>query len=270
MAELSELEALLLGTMIEGISPGAGEPVSSPNVIDLTEIDLDQPIYRIMPVLRCLEILHTKQLVLVRPRKWDDPFENALLEAPIIMDESVIGSFGFRHSVYGQCWTSGEETDAMWRIYSHDKQGIKAKTSPRKLLSALSGDTATHPELCCFIGRVKYLQEDDLLNALQQVDWASSNGSGIAASLLYKRIEFAHEKEIRLIYSSLQNLSESDPDTHQVQVDPFELIDELVLDPRMNGRIADSCKSSIIAMGFPGSITQSALYRAPRGFSIAL
>ena len=223
-----------------------------------------------MPALRCLEILHTKQLVLVRPRKWDDPFENALLKATITMDESVGGSFGFRHSVYGQCWTSGEETDAMWRIYSHDKQGIKAKTSPRKLLRALSRDTATSPDLCCFIGRVEYLQENKLLEALQNVHWANSSGCGIAASLLYKRTEFSHEQEIRLIYTSLQNLSESDPDIHQVKVDPFELIDELVLDPRMDNRIADSCKASITAMGFPGSITQSALYRAPSGFSIAL
>ena len=260
----------MFGTIDRRHFPGAGKQVNSSNVIDLTEIDLDQPIYRIMPVLRCLEILHTKQLVLVRPRKWDDPFENALLKAPITMDEGVSGSFGFRHSVYGQCWTSGEETDAMWRIYSHDKQGIKAKTSPRKLLSALSGDTVTLPELCCFIGRVKYLQENDLLEALQLVDWANSTGLGIAASLLFKRTEFAHEKEIRLIYSSLDNLSESDPDIHQVKVDPFDLIDELVLDPRMNGRIADSCKASITAMGFLGSITQSALYRAPSGFSIAL
>jgi hypothetical protein len=244
--------------------------MNSSNVIDITEIDMDQPIYRIMPALRCLEILHTKQLVLVRPRKWDDPFENALLKAPISMDGRDSGSFGFKLSVYGQCWTSGEETDAMWRIYSHDKQGIKAKTTPRKLLSALSGDTVTHPELCCFIGRVKYLEENDLLGALQQVNWANPTGCGIAASLLYKRTEFAHEQEIRLIYSSLQSLSESDPDIHQVKVDPFELIDELVLDPRMDGWIADSCKASITAMGFLRSITQSALYRAPSGFSIAL
>ena len=244
--------------------------MNNSNVIDLTEADLDQPIYRIMPVLRWLEILHTEQLVLVRPRKWDDPFENALLKALNTMDEGVTGSFGFRDSVYGQCWTSGEETDAMWRIYSHDKQGIKAKTSPRKLLSALSRNTETYSELCCFIGRVKYLPENDLLTALLQVDWANSTGCGIAASFLYKRTEFAHEKEIRLIYSSLQNLSESDPDIHQVKVDPFELIDELVLDPRMDGRIADSCKASITAMGFSGSITQSALYRAPSGFSIPL
>ncbi len=256
--------------LIGDIFSGAGEPVNSSNTIGLTEIDLDQPIYRIMPVLRCLEILHTKQLVFVRPRKWDDPFENSLLKAPITMDESVSGSFGFRHSAYGQCWTSEEENDAMWRIYSHDKQGVKAKTSPRKLLRALTEDTETLPGLCCFIGRVKYLQEKDLLGALQQVDWANSSGSGIAESLLYKRTEFAHEKEIRLIYSSLQNLAESDPDIHQVKVDPFELIDELVLDPRMDGRIADSCKASITAMGFLGSITQSALYRAPSGFSIAL
>ena len=256
--------------LIEDFFPGAGEPVTSSNVVNLTETDLDQPIYRIMSVLRCLEILHTKQLVLVRPRKWDDPFENALLKATIVMDESVGGSFGFRHSVYGQCWTSGEETDAMWRIYSHDKQGIKAKTSPRKLLSALSGATATSPELCCFIGRVKYLQQDDLFAALQKVPWANPSGCGIAASLLYKRTEFSHEQEIRLIYSSLQSLSESDPDIHQVEFNPFELIDELVLDPRMDDRIADTCKASITATGFPGSITQSALYRAPSGFSIAL
>ncbi len=256
--------------LIEIFSPGAAKQVDNSNTTNLPESDLDQPIYRIMPFLRCLELLHTKQIVLVRPCKWDDPFENALLKAAIIIGQSASGTYGFKHSVYGQCWTSELETDAMWRIYSHDKQGIKAKTTPRKLLNALREATDQSPELYCFIGRVEYLCENDLLRALQRVNWANPNGSGIAKSLLYKRTEFAHEKEIRLIYSSPQNLTESDPDIHQVKIEPLELIEELVLDPRMDGPIANSCKAAITAMGFQGNIAQSALYRAPDGFTITL
>ena len=126
--------------LIEIFSPGAAEQVDNSNTTNLPESDLDQPIYRIMPFLRCLELLHTKQIVLVRLCKWDDPFENALLKAAIIIGQSASGTYGFKHSVYGQCWTSELETDAMWRIYSHDKQGIKAKTTPRKLLNALRED----------------------------------------------------------------------------------------------------------------------------------
>jgi len=238
------------------------------NYINLDGSELDSPVFRIMPIERLLQVLESRQLVLVRPRKWDDPFENALLSATLRTDDGITGSFSAKDSVYGQCWTSDRETDAMWRIYSPDKQGIKVKTSPRKLLQALQAATTEFWELRCFIGRVQYQDESDLLDTLQNMDWRASNGSGIAESLLYKRKEFTHEHEIRLIYSGPDNASNSD--IHAFNVTPNELIEELVLDPRMDVELGKAFQLAIENKQFTNPISQSSLYRAPKGLVISI
>lgn len=91
-----------------------------------------------MPVHRLLEIFESRQLVLVEPNKWDDPFENLLLKG---MLEGTSDKFPitkvFRTSIYGQCWTTHKETDAMWRIYSQDKNGVKVRCSVKNLFWTL-------------------------------------------------------------------------------------------------------------------------------------
>ena len=49
------------------------------NVIDIS--DLDKPIYRIFSKSRFIDLLKTKKNGLVRPNKWDDPFENFFLRS---------------------------------------------------------------------------------------------------------------------------------------------------------------------------------------------
>ena len=44
-------------------------------------IDYNTPIYRIFPLDRLLESLKDKQFCLVKPEKWDDPYENVVLNS---------------------------------------------------------------------------------------------------------------------------------------------------------------------------------------------
>src|SRR5947209_3360061 len=106
------------------------------NYINMTERDLDRPIYRIMSVERCLECLRDKKLTLVRPKLWDDPFENLLLRAKVKLPTGELGDMrSISNCVYGLCWTTHRETDAMWRIYSpaKAKDGVRVRTTPGKL-----------------------------------------------------------------------------------------------------------------------------------------
>jgi hypothetical protein len=107
-------------------------------IINLNGSEFDIPIYRIMPIDRLLQCFEEKSLVLLPPKKWDDPFENLLLSSQVTVSASVEvgGMERIRDQVFGQCWTLHRETDAMWRIYSPDKGGAKVKTTPRKLLEA--------------------------------------------------------------------------------------------------------------------------------------
>lgn len=95
------------------------------NLIHLSEEDLDLPIYRIFSFKRLKEILENNELGLVRPRKWDDPFENWLLKSTFLLKNGKEASIMSSESFVGQCWSLTEESDAMWRIYSPKKEVLK-------------------------------------------------------------------------------------------------------------------------------------------------
>lgn len=238
------------------------------NYINLEEELLDRPIYRIMPITRFLQLLDEKKLTLVKPKKWDDPFENALLSCEFEISGEEVASFTAKDGVYGQCWTFHRETDAMWRIYSPDKTGVRVTTTPRKLLTALQNSQPRYHHFTCFIGKVSYLSKGDLLEKLQSIDVFNTDCSGIAESLLYKRKEFRHEKEIRLIYSSSEN--ENPNDVYQFDIEPMELLDRILFDPRMDKNLVEAYKLAIAAKGCNTEIKRSTLYDAPKGLKFKL
>lgn len=238
------------------------------NYINLDETLLDKPVYRIMPIHRVLQALENKHLVLVKPKKWDDPFENALLAAAFETEEGERASFAAKDCVYGQCWTLHRDTDAMWRIYSGTKDGVRITSTPRKLLAALQKSDPKFQMVRCFIGKVTYLSKNDLLNKLGGINLLKSDGSGIAESLLYKRKEFAHEKEVRLIYSGPDGGCTSD--IYPFSIDPSEVFEKLTFDPRMDVELRKAYRLAFRAKGFSGTVATSTLYKPPEGFVFKL
>lgn len=240
--------------------------MSYENYINLDNSEIDGYIYRVMPVRRLLQAFEERQLVLVPPREWDDPFENLLLSAKLVLSETgeTGGMDGIRDKVYGQCWTLHRETDAMWRIYSSDTNGVKVRTSPRRLLEALKSSNRCLSDVTCFIGKVEYLTQKTLVSTLKGLDLFNTNGSGVAKSLLYKRKEFSHEKEIRLIYT------EGKGSIHSFDADPIELFDELVFDPRMDQYLYTAYRSAALSYGFKGRVAKSVLYKPPEGLTIKM
>ena len=236
------------------------------NYINLTDEELDRPVYRIMPVNRLLQCFEEKQLILVPPSKWDDPFENWLLSSKVkITLTGEIGDMnGIRDKIYGQCWTQHRETDAMWRIYSSDTNGAKVKTTPRKLLKALMENGDENPKINCFIGKVKYQTQKDLFSSLNSIEVMDAAGIGVAQSLLYKRKEFSHEREVRLIFI------DGEGPIYKLNIDPLTMFDEVVFDPRVDKHLFNAYKSAVQAKGFQGRIAQSTLYRPPQEMLIKI
>lgn len=238
------------------------------NYINLEESLIDKPIYRIMPIQRVLQVLENKELVLVKPKKWDDPFENALLASAFETANGEKTSFSAKESVYGQCWTLHRETDAMWRIYSASKDGVRITTTPRKLLTALQKSDPIYQSVRCFVGRVTYLSKTDLLKRLGGINLMRADGSGIAESLLYKRKEFAHEREVRLIYSGPDGKCLSD--TYPFVIDPNDLFERLTFDPRMDIELKRAYQLAFKRKNYQGKVTASALYMPPEGLVFKL
>ena len=226
---------------------------------------MNTPIYRIIPVSRFIQILTSKELTLVKPKKWDDPFENALLSSDFTIGTET-ADFAARDSVYGQCWTLHTQTDAMWRIYSQGKDGVRLKTTPKKLLEALKSHVGKLANITCFIGKVQYHPRSELISVFSQIELLKSDGSGIAKSLLHKRREFSHEAEVRLIYIG----SDDFPDIFSFIIEPNKLFDQILFDPRMEEPLRKSYISAIGALGSKVNVARSTLYDPPPGWKFNL
>jgi len=247
------------------------------NLIFLTDAELDKPIYRIFSFQRLEEVFQEQALTLVKPKLWDDPFENFILSAIGRLPDGRNFEIGFRDNFYGQCWSLNRESDAMWRIYSPEKDGVKVKTTIRKLFTPLF-DIAGHNykmngvayNLSSFIGKVKYEGTRKLTEMLEDERRMSGkvfdqSGRGQASTFFFKRHAFKHEREVRIIY----NAQQSQFDTFKFNIDPISLFDEIIFDPRITEETFQEQKNKVIQWGFNKKIDQSDLYKLRR-FTISL
>lgn len=90
-------------------------------------------------------------------------------------------------------WT--RESDAIWRIYAPQKDGVRVTSTPKELLYALSTATGNGSN---FIGKVKYYTKEKLTQTLNDFKLikrlkTNSNDIDFAMTLLMKRIPFKHE-----------------------------------------------------------------------------
>ena len=234
------------------------------NILKIEDLDLE--IYRIFSYKWFIELLKSKKNGLVRTSKWDDPFENFFLKSKF-KDENgeLIDAIGIANSWYGQCWSKTNESDALWRIYSPEKNGIKIKTTVKKLFSNFYRDSEDFASLKYLIGAVQYYsrnQIEESFNDFSFMDLASGGQPhNFAKTLLTKRLEFNHENEIRLLYCDSSNKF---ADTDVVKFDfPWEkIIEEIVLDPRMSSDEFDKYYNEIDTLvDSKIKISQSELYK---------
>lgn len=234
--------------------------------LNLTEQDQDKRVYRVVSVERLLELLGTRHNALVRPSKWDDPFENFLLSTEWSGQSGQPFSIGLRNQLYGQCWSLLPESDAMWRIYSPDKQGVRITSTVSKLLTGLWQAVTEFPELSCWVGKVTYYPRSQLKRMLVDGEGLASltvdpTGRAQASSLLIKRREFEHEREVRLIFFSPQPKQE---DVFRYAVSPRDLIEHIRFDPRLSSEVVAVFSRHLTGPGgFTGKVDQSSLYRFP-------
>ena len=145
------------------------QPINE-QLINLTKAHLGKPIYRVFTLERLLAACTTKRNTLVKPKKWDDPFENFVLTQAIKVNPSH-PSIGVKDRFYGQCWSFERESDAMWRIYSPGKEGVKVRTTIGKLFASLNG--AKERKGHCFIGQVDYKESAKFIRIFRASDgWA--------------------------------------------------------------------------------------------------
>lgn len=233
--------------------------------IKLKQAELDDPIYRIIPLKRLCDLFRSRSNVLTRPSRWDDPFENFVLNSPLVLPNGEVGRAGFNNDFYGQCWTKRRRSDAMWRIYSPNTTSVRIRTTIRKLGEALAASCGDLARDTAFVGRVSYLKDKALKKFGDEIFADGLSTSATAETLLVKRLAFDHEREIRLLYFSpeLENRS----DFHPYPIDPHTMIEQIMIDPRINKERGDRLKVAIRDhTGFAGPIKRSLLYTPPKDF----
>lgn len=238
--------------------------------LNLEETEYDDYIYRIISYERFIEIFDIRKNTLVKPKLWEDTFENLVLKSKLKFLDGTEITLDAHERLYGQCWTTSKASDAMWRIYSPDKKGIRIRTTTDRLLDSLlmaNVDKAMN-ESC--IGKVEYKSESKI-TALAKKSF-TKNGQltfgSLFRSLLVKRKAFEHEKEIRLIYL---DWGKSLPieDIYSYEIDPHELITQVMIDPRVSyEEFIDIKKDIKRRTGYQGDIKRSLLYRLPEKVTI--
>ena len=219
-----------------------------------------------------MDLFNTKKNTLVKTKKWEDTFENFALKSKLIFPDGTEITLDTHERLYGQCWTTSKESDAMWRIYSPDKKSVRIRTTIEKLLSSLSLANVNSSMTQECIGKVEYIPEAEITNRAKSA--FSTEGQitfgSLFRSLLVKRKAFEHEREIRIIHLDWgYDLPKND--IYQYDIDTHDLIDQVMMDPRISHEEFQSIKSEIKQKtGYRGDIERSLLYRLPETLTIEI
>ena len=251
------------------------------NYVNFNESELDIPLCRIITVERFFELLVNKKNTFVSPSVWEDPFEAFTSKAKIKINGKNIHS---NNRSWGQCWTTRiNETDAMWRIYTPSKNGVKIRTTARKLLDSFIKSTefirlnkeadqnnlfsnedlyGPNISLTLYCGRLKYLSIKKITDPVFLKKIFTDNSDNF---LFIKRLEFKHESEFRIIFEHFDHrlMDLFEPIFHY-EFNFNEMIDEIVFDPRMDEILFSAYKSYVSGLGFKGKVRQSRLYSLPK------
>jgi hypothetical protein len=236
------------------------------NYLYFDQSELDYPVYRIFPFESLLEMINNQKLTLVKTRMWEDPYENFLLKCNVSLKNSTpVDLKNLQEQIFGQCWTLYPETDAFWRIYSHNINGVRIKTTVRKLLDVIFDDHSYSTLTSAFIGKVRYDTQQNISSFLSNPSYLESiihdtTGRGMIDAQLMKRSEFEHEKEVRLLFQVDSSSPHIQNDIMRFDIDPNDLIDDIMFDPRINNRNENIYRQTIQRLGFNNPVLKSQLY----------
>lgn len=233
----------------------------------------DKEIWRYRPLGRFEENLKEGYLWFSRPDQFDDPYEGSLPKRNALkryhaftQDISAARSDVrelYRYIAYVNCWYSEKhESDAMWRQYGNGQGVIAFVSTPRQVIESISQEDPIIAEEDIFGGEVEYIEYDR--DEIRTDD--------VAAPLFYKRKAFSFENEYRLLLHFTINefdglnsnaLASEQPPGVQVQVDPQDMIEKVVVSPDVSDDAFNRLNNTVIEGGFDIDVHDSDIYGSP-------
>ena len=217
-------------------------------------------LYRILDFSRVVQIFQEEALFFSHPSKWDDPYEQRIKHVQ-------------SHALFAQCWCQLGISDAMWRIYSQHGLGVRISTTKSKLEKVVKDGWKSHGHQYRWRGaEVQYLSQSDLNAETTAVadDLKRRFTLKRAADMLYlKREAFRHESEWRATVYCPDADAKNFAEGLSIPIDPHELIDRILLDPRAPEELVSAFKFYFEnKLGFRGEVTRSVLYKSPKPIEI--
>lgn len=225
-------------------------------------IEQDGVLYKYISFSRFIEMIELERLYLTNITLWEDPYESyPIIKSfgdripglvPQIMSGNLVSAIqcSTLKSLYAQSWTyDNEESDAMWRIYSQDKLGVRIAIQLKDILLNIKEAVFKKNSEDIIINhyKVKYREKFDVKKYMT----AGGKGTVFTDKDIYglKRIAFEHEKEYRIscslpinkifkneYYHDIEKLAkelnniETPPVIHYHL--PLNILKEVLLDPR--------------------------------------
>jgi len=218
-------------------------------------------IWRYYPLENFLSLLTSNQLLFAKASSFEDPYEGDYGAAAKQRIREKYGdgqylrdfnTFEFlREHTYISCWHENEhESDAMWKLYGN-AIAVKAKYSSIRNLLSWSETEVKHS------GRVNY------------IDYATEHINVDSSYLPYffKRISFAHEREVRFLIQEHRYDWNEYPvpavpcKTAQLKINAD--LDEFVLSPTMKPYVANAIEQIVRQAGIEIPVRRSTLLNRP-------
>lgn len=171
-------------------------------------MEQDRLLYKYTSFSRFIEMVEVQRLYLTNITLWEDPYEGypvytSFKEKNFLYKDA--NSFAYikkkesLKSLYAQAWTyDAKESDAMWRIYSPDRLGVRITVALSDVIQcireSLAGQFGHGMELKHY--KVKYR---DGLTVKKCLEKERQEGAILDHWICeYKRMAFSHEKEYRI------------------------------------------------------------------------
>lgn len=205
-------------------------------------------LYRIQSFERVISLFESKTFYFAHPSAWDDPYECRLQHRASAR-------------LFAQCWCKRSVSDAMWRIYSPNRLGVRIRTTREELERALESELADRYRSVLL--DVEYYRTSELeaklrklANKLRKIFIASE----AAKALAWKRNAFEHEAEVRAVVYDRKEHATAQPHL-KIRIDPYQLIQTILVDPRAPKEFLSTFRFYMKnKLGFRGRIARSELY----------
>ncbi len=182
-----------------------------------------------MDLSKFLWLIAEKKLHFARLDQLQDEYEGSSTRRTLdgirkFMDDlgqSIGEDFGqiyneSRERMYVNCWYCGDtESEAMWRLYCQDRNGVAIQTTYNKLTKSFEKDERLH------IGLVTYADYESL----------SFPDANVFYPIMHKRIAFHHENEVRVVCRIDAPVDEEQPLGYSLDWDPMEIVETIFVDP---------------------------------------